>query len=208
MPYVLRIDSSSRHAESHSRRLADRIEARLLSGASGLDVRRRDLSDDPVPHISDETIAGFYTPPGAMTPQARDATALSDALIEELKGADTLLLSAPMYNFGVPSALKAWIDQVVRINETFAYDESGFSGLVPVRRAFVATAYGAAGYGQGGAFAAMNFLDPYLVSLLTFLGIQDVRVIRVESTTADEDSVAGAWAAADRAIADAFPAAA
>lgn len=204
MSYILRIDASSRFAESHSRRLADRIEEQLKKETPHYEIKRRDLASQAIPHITNDTIAGFYTPPEAMTPALQEATALSDKLIAELKGADTLLLSSPMYNFGVPSALKAWIDQVVRINATFSYDGSNFAGLVPAKRAFIATAYGAAGYGESGDFAAMNFLDPYLVSLFSFLGIGEVKVIRVESTTADEAAIADAWQAAENEIAQAF----
>lgn len=204
MAYILRIDASSRFADSHSRRLADKVEAQLMQETPSYEVKRRDLASQAIPHIANETITGFYTPSEAMTPELQASTALSDELITELKGADTLILSTPMYNFGVPSALKAWIDQVVRINATFSFDGSNFAGLVPVKRAFILTAFGAAGYGEGGPFAAMNFLDPYLVSLLQFLGIGNVKVVRLESTTADEATVASAWAMADKAIAQLF----
>ncbi|MCQ8186636.1 FMN-dependent NADH-azoreductase [Parvularcula maris] len=208
MPYALRIDASSRHQSSHSRKLADRLEARIIESCAGLTVRRRDLAAEPIPHILDKTIAGFYTPPSQMTETLREATAFSDTLIAELKGADTLIVSTHMYNFTVPSALKAWIDQIVRVNETFSFDGEAFTGLVPVRRAYLACAYGAAGYGEGGAFASMNFLEPYLVSLLRFLGIKEVRAFRVEGTTADETTIAEAHEMAERQLDAAFRAAA
>lgn len=185
MPYILRIDSSSRTTNSHSRRIADDIESTLVASLPNLTVRRRDLADANLPHIANETIEGFYTPPENMTPSLMEATALSDELIKELKGADALIISAPMYNFGVPSALKAWIDQIMRINATFSYGDVGFQGLVPVRKAYLALAYGSAGYTEGQPFAAMNFLEPYLVSLMGFLGIKNTEVFRIENTTGD-----------------------
>ena len=193
MPYILRLDASARHNESHSRRLADLVEARLLNNNSDLSVRRRDLSQDSLPHIKNETIAGFYTPDDAMTPALREATALSDELIVELMSADTLLISAPMYNFSLPSSLKAWVDQISRIGKTFSYDGIDFEGLVPAKRAILVFSYGASGYAGGGPMAGMNFLEPYLVSLMNFLGIENVKVLRVEGTTGEVDVIEAAY---------------
>lgn len=83
----------------------------------------------------------------------------------------------------MPSSLKAWIDQIVRINETFAFSDDGFSGLVTAKRAVLALAYGAQGYSTSADMAAMNFLEPYLVSLLRFLGIQEIDVFSIEGTS-------------------------
>ncbi len=183
MPTLLRLDSSPREAGSHSRAIADLVEQHLQSITPDLVIKRRDLSITTPASIANETIAGFYTPPEAMTPSLKAATAMSDELINELKSADTLLISAPMYNFSVPSSLKAWIDQIVRINETFSFDGSSFGGLVPVKRAVLALAYGAQGYTEGGELTAMNFFEPYLISLLTFLGIENIQVFRLEGTS-------------------------
>lgn len=186
-PTLLRIDASARQEGSHSRQLADAVEATWLARHPNGRVLRRDLATQPLPHIAAATIQGFYTPPGQHSAELREATAMSDTLIAELKSADLLLISAPIYNFGVPSALKAWIDQVVRIGHTFAYENGNFSGLVPTPRAVLTLAYGAAGY--QGPLAAMDHLKPYLVSLLGFLGIADVRVVATEATTADPETV-------------------
>ena len=93
-----------------------------------------------------------------------------------------------MYNFSVPSALKSWIDQVVRINRTFSYDGKRFTGLVEAKRVVVVAAFGAEGY--GGALASADFVTPYLKFLFAFLGVSDVTVIPVESTTADAATIA------------------
>lgn len=189
MTQILRIDSSSRVQGSHSRALADFFQTEWLAVSPGDAIVLRDVALSPCPHISEQTITGFYTPQDQHGLELATATALSDLLIAELQAADVLLLSVPMYNFSVPSALKAWIDQVVRINHTFAYDGQQFSGLVKVQRAYVVCAYGAAGY-VNGPFAGFNFLQPYLQGLLTFLGIPEVQFFAMEATTADEATVA------------------
>jgi FMN-dependent NADH-azoreductase len=107
---------------------------------------------------------------------------LSDELIAEIQDSDTLLLAVPIYNFSIPAALKAWIDQVMRIGHTFSMDETGFKGLVKARRAVIVCAYGAEGYLQEEPFAAANFLEPYLKFLFTFLGIERVEFVHVQGT--------------------------
>ncbi|MGB0733609.1 MAG: FMN-dependent NADH-azoreductase [Pontibacterium sp.] len=183
MSSLLRIDSSPRGEESHSRALADAVQQSLVANDPALDVQIRDLANDDLPALSAKTITGFYTPKGELSADLQEATLLSDTLIQELKAVDTVLISAPMYNFGVPSSLKAWIDQIVRVNETFSFDETGFCGLVTGKRVILALSYGAQGYGENEAFAAMNFFEPYLVSLLKFLGFEDVLVFRLEGTS-------------------------
>jgi FMN-dependent NADH-azoreductase len=190
MKTVLRIDASSRSNGSQSRVLGDYFESVWLNRNPGDRVLRRDLAIDAAPHISSQTIAGFYTPAEQLTHELRNATAQSDLLIEELRSADVLLLTTPMYNFSVPSALKAWIDQIVRIGHTFSYDGKSFAGLVTGKRAYVICAYGAGGYLGNGPLAAYDFLKPYLMLLLNFLGIQEVKFFSVEATTQDETTVA------------------
>ena len=200
MTNILRIDASSRHEGSQSRLLGDRFEAAWTASHPGASVVRRDLATDPIPHIADATIAGFYAPANAMTDTLKQATQLSDALIAELRAADVLLITTPMYNFSIPSALKAWIDQIVRIGQTFSYDGLTFTGLVTGKRAYVAVAYGAGGYVDDGPLASYNTVQPYLTLLLSFLGFTEIAFVGVEATTADE---ATAGASVRRAIADA-----
>ena len=183
MTTLLRLDSSPRSSSSHSRGLADLVEQQILALDNTAKVVTRDLATEAIPHISNDTITGFYTPAEEFNTELKAATALSDELILELNSADCLLISAPIYNFGVPSSLKSWVDQIVRINKTFAFSGDGFTGLVPVKRAVLALAYGAQGYSAGSEMAAMNFLEPYLVSLLTFLGIKHIDVFSLEGTS-------------------------
>lgn len=184
-PLLLRIDASARHQGSMSRTLGDAFtqvwEARHGPGRSTL----RDLATNPVPQIDNATIGGFFTPPDQLIPELRAATQLSDTLIAELRTASDVLITTPMYNFSIPAALKAWIDQIVRVRETFSFDGQRFAGLLHGKSAHVAIAYGAAGYTDGGGFAAANFVEPYLRFVLGFIGFETVHVFSVESTSTD-----------------------
>lgn len=188
MATLLRVDASARTAGSHSREVADAYEAQWLHAHPGGRVITRDVARNPVPHIHNDTILGYYAPQEALNDTLRVATALSDELIAELLGADTLLLSAPMYNFSVPSALKAWIDQIVRVGHTFSYNEErGLHGLIQNKNAVIITASGAA-YADT-ELQGLDFLKPYLATLLTFLGFADLEFISVEGTTTDEEAL-------------------
>lgn len=174
MTTLLRIDSSSRQDESWSRRFGNELAAHLAPDRK----ITRDLAMNPLPHLTATTIAAFFS--DATTHEAADkaAIALSDQLIAEIEAADDILITVPMYNFGIPSALKAWIDQIVRIGRTFSFDGQNFGGLVSGKRAFVVIAYGAAGY--AGSFRQADFAAPYLTFVLNFIGITDVTVIPIE----------------------------
>ena len=134
-----------------------------------------------------------------------DAIKNKKKLIAELQDAHTVLIAAPIYNFGVPSALKAWIDHVVRMGHTFSHDGQQFAGLVKRPRAVLALAYGVGGYAD--ALAPMDHLRPYLTQLLTFLGIEHIDAITVEATTADADTVAAHVGSAEARIRALFDAA-
>jgi len=198
MTLLLRINSSSRTTGSHSTAVADHFEACYRRKHPDCRVIARNVADGSIPIIGQKTIEGFYTAPSEMSADIKAATALSDRLIAELQEADTLLIAAPIYNFSVPAALKAWIDQIVRIGHTFAYEGGAFQGLVRTRRAVVISTYGAEGYLDGQPFAAANFVQPYLKFLLSFLGIGDIRFIAIQGTTADPQTVAANIEAARR----------
>ena len=146
----------------------------------------RDIINEPIPHISEATIGGFYTAPHELTAELKEATALSDELITELKDTDHLLLSTPMYNFGPPSALKAWIDQIVRGNQTFGVGDQGFFGMVENVKAYVITAAGAV-YHTSDDMKALDFLQPYLKTVLGLIGITDVTFMPLEGTNLDPE---------------------
>ncbi len=188
MKTLLRVDASSRVDGSHSRDIADFFVEHWLNANLEGRVVTRDLVEEPIPHISEETITGYYTPKEQHTPELKAATALSDKLITELKEADIVLIDTPMYNFSVPSALKAWIDQVSRVGETFSFSpDTGFEGLVTGKPVYVITATGAVFSDE--AMQPMDFLTPYLQLLLGFLGFAQVEVFEIEGTSTDEAAV-------------------
>ncbi len=190
MATLLRIDCSARQHGSHSRALAD-FACDGWTASSDNTVEVLDLAASPVEHISEGTIAGFYTPDDQHTNTTRQATALSDRLIAQLKSADAVLLSVPIYNFSIPSSLKAYIDQIVRAGKTFGYDpQKGFFGLIEDKPLYVVCAYGAAGYGSGKPLQSMDFVQPYLKSLFSFLGIQDIHFFTLEGTTTEPNELA------------------
>jgi len=177
MKTLLRIDTSTRGANSHSIGLADMIFNTLESEHSR--VLTRDLNRTNLPHISQEFIEAMYTPKEERNDAMNGILNLSDTLIGELKSADTILLSVPMFNFGVPSRLKAYIDHISRIGETFSMDENGMNGLLKNKKLIVAAAYGA----EFEQMRAMDFVEPYLKSLFGFLGIEDITYLAVEGTS-------------------------
>ncbi len=152
----------------------------------------RDIVGQPISHIKQETIAGFYTPIEERTGSLADATAQSDALIAELRAADSVLITTPCYNFGAPSALKAWVDQTFRMGETFIFTENDPKALLDIENTYVICAYGGEGYLEGGGFRMANFLEPYLKFTLEFLGIgtAGVKFISMEGLAGDADAVA------------------
>jgi len=189
MTKLLRIDSSARLEGSHTRSLGDYAQTLWQTTNPAGEIIQRNVADGSIGVISAQTITGFYTPPEAMTTELVEATRQSDKLIGELQSADTLLITAPIYNFSVPASLKAWIDQIARIGHTFAYEDGNFAGLLNARNAVVICAYGAEGYLEGQPFAAANFLQPYLQFLLGFLGFETVDFVSVQGTT-DPETVA------------------
>jgi len=195
MTTLLRIDSSARLDGSHTRAIGDHAQSLWQAENPAGEIIQRNVADGTIEMIRAETITGYYTSPEAFTPELTEATALSDALIAELQSAQTLLITAPIYNFTVPAALKAWIDQIARIGHTFSYENGNFTGLLNARHAVVICAYGAEGYLEDQPFAAANFLQPYLQFLLGFLGIETVDFISVQGTT-DPDTVINAEAQA------------
>jgi FMN-dependent NADH-azoreductase len=192
---LLRIDSSARVQGSHSRELGDYFERAWTQRFPTAAITRRDLASQSVTHIDGTTIAGMFTPPEQHSAEMTAALVQSDRLIAEIKAADALLITVPMYNFGIPSALKAWIDQISRIGHTFSYDGKSFAGLLSGKKAYIVIAYGAGGYTAGGGFAAANFVEPYLKFLLGFLGFDEVVTYNHEATNTHPDGIAAARAA-------------
>jgi FMN-dependent NADH-azoreductase len=176
MNSLLVINSSAAREGSVSRTLVEETVARLLEANPFAQVVRRDLGETPVPHLTVDTLAGVRGTPSTLA--ERQARALSDELIAELRAADTIVLGAPMYNFSVATALRSWFDYVLRAGETFSYSEAGPKGLLPGKRVIIIESRGGL-YSEGPA-SAVDFQEPYLRHLLGFVGITDVTFIHAE----------------------------
>jgi FMN-dependent NADH-azoreductase len=197
---VLRLDSSARQDGSVSRQVADALIARLERGEGPIDLRVRDLARDAPPFVDSQWVDANFTPPEERGEAQRAALAQSDVLVAELFAADVLVIGVPIYNFGVPAALKAWVDLVARARVTFRYTERGPVGLLRGKRAYLAVASGGTAVGSD-----MDFATGYLRHMLGFLGIEDVEVV-----AADQAMVRGtdeAIGAAQRRIEALLPAA-
>lgn len=164
---ILRIDASARTTGSTTRALNDQVVASLTQDGP-VSVVQRDLTQ-AIPQINETWVDANFTAPEARDAAQTAALALSNTLVAELKSADTLLIGLPIYNFSLPASLKAWIDQVARVGETFRYGENGPEGLLTNKRAIIAVASGGTKVGSD-----IDFATDYLRHVLGFLGVTDV----------------------------------
>lgn len=190
MSNILLITSSPRGAASHSTRVAAELAAKLREADPASTLVVRDLVADPLPHIDADYSTGIYTPAETRTQRQAEVVAVSDAVVDEVFAADTIILATGFINFGISSTLKSWVDHVARSGKTFAYGESGPKGLVTGKKVYVVLASGGV-YSEGGA-VQMDHAIPYLRSVLGFLGMTDVEVIRVEGVGMGPEATAAA----------------
>lgn len=183
MKTILQINNSLFGDEGQSSRLADEFLARVRSDDTQARVVRRDLAEHPVPHLEQATFLAGLTAADERTAEQARTAAHADTLIEELREADTLVLGVPVYNFLIPSTLKAWFDHVARAGTTFRYTESGPEGLLEGKRAHVFLT-------SGGQYADtdIDFAATYVRHMLGFLGITDVTVTRAEGLAVGEET--------------------
>ena len=175
---ILQINSSARTESSHSTRLATSLVERIrasLSDATDAATTVRDLGRNPHPALDEAALQALFTPAELRTPEQAARVALDDALIEQLKAADVVVLGVPMYNFGVPAALKNWIDAIARAKVTFQYTANGPEGLLKGKKVYVALT-------RGGQYrnTPTDTQVPYLKMVLAFLGMTDVRFVYAE----------------------------
>jgi FMN-dependent NADH-azoreductase len=194
MSAILQLNSSLSGPEGQSSRLAGEFAAALAT-RSGAQRIVRDLALQPVPHLTAERFAAFGTPAGERTLEQQRYVAESDELIEELRRVDTLVLAVPMYNFGVPSTLKAYFDHVARAGVTFRYTQEGPVGLLTGKQAYVIAT-------RGGQYAGTpkDLQSDYLRLFLGFIGIRDVEFIYAEGLARGGVERQAALAAAARRI--------
>lgn len=179
MPHsILRLDASARRDGSVTRDLTGRVLARFPQA----DVTTRDLADG-LPLIDASWVAANFTPEADRNAAQRAALALSDTLIAEVRAADTLVIGLPIYNFGVPATLKAWIDLIARAGVTFRYTEAGPEGLLTGKRAIVAVASGGTETGS-----PLDFATGYLRHILGFVGITDVSFVSADRLALDPEA--------------------
>ncbi|RAK65212.1 FMN-dependent NADH-azoreductase [Hymenobacter edaphi] len=168
---ALVINSSGRTEQSVSRKLVAELVAELLVLYPKLHVNYRDVARG-IPLVDDQMIEGFFTPDEYRTPELRQALAVSDELVDELRAADVLIIGAPVYNLSIPACLKAWLDLVVRMGLTFTHSSAGYEGLLTTRKAYLVVTSGSVAVGT-----PWDFATPYLRTILGFMGIVDVEII-------------------------------
>jgi FMN-dependent NADH-azoreductase len=195
MSTLLQLNSSLFSAGGQSSRLADQFVAQWRAAHPDGDVIVRDLARDPVPHLTAERFQAFLATPEERTPAQQAIVAESDALIDELKRADVIVLGLPMYNFGVPSTLKAYLDHVARAGVTFRYTEKGPVGLLTGKKAYVFAA-------RGGRYSgtAADTQTGFVRQFLAFVGIEDVEFVYAEGLAIGAAAKEAALTQAARAI--------
>jgi FMN-dependent NADH-azoreductase len=199
MSQILLITSSPRSATSYSSRVARSLAEKLAAGEAHPRITVRDLTGAPIPHIDDTFAEARNLPPGSLTAEQRAALRLSDSLLAELLSADVLIIAAGMINFGIPSALKAYIDHIVRPGVTFKYSERGPEGLVKGKKVYLVMARG--GIYSDGPMRAFNFQDTYLKAALGFIGLTDIEVIAIEGVAFGPEAAEKAMAIASAKVA-------
>ncbi|WEA02840.1 FMN-dependent NADH-azoreductase [Mucilaginibacter sp. SJ] len=175
---ILHLISSPRGEASFSVKLGKAIVSELQSAHPDHTLITHDLTATPFPHLEEAHITSFFTPEEKRTPELVEAVKHSDEAIAELMNADTIVIDAPMYNFGIPSTLKTWIDHVARAGKTFKYDGKTPEGLVKNKKVYLAISSG--GVYSEGFMKAYDFTESYLRAVLGFMGMTDIKAFRVE----------------------------
>lgn len=178
MKILLRIDASARIEHSYTRKLADKFQSLWLEKHPGAKVINRDLAQQPIPHLSNQVIESFQA-----IDDHNKHSELSDQLIAELMQADQVLISSPLYNFSLPSTLKAYLDQVVRSGKTFDVTDDGYVGRLLDKKAMIITSRGSLSHPD----KKDDFQTEYLQEVLKFVGITDIQNIAVEGTSLPEN---------------------
>jgi FMN-dependent NADH-azoreductase len=180
MKQILIIQVSPRNSDSESRKVSQNLLTRLEARFPDAKIVRRDLAKETIPHLDGATLKAISSQDPAEAEAYKASGLLSDQLTSELLASDFVVIATPMWNFGIPSLLKAWIDLVVRPGRTFNYAENGVVGLAKNKRAILVLASG--GVFTEGPWKPFDFVEPYLRAVLGFIGIEDIQTVRVEGT--------------------------
>ena len=204
MNSLLLINASARTTRSITRSLTARFAAAWLARQPEGEIIDRDLGTHPVPPISHDWIASAFTDPAEHTPAMQEALALSESLIDEIFRASAIVMGVPMYNFGMPAQMKAYLDQIIRVGRTFTFNDSNsenpYQPLVPSKPLVIVTSKGADGYEPGGPSAHLNFLEPHLETVFPFIGLSDLSIVRVTLEEAKDERFRQSVAAAEQTI--------
>ncbi len=182
MSHVLIIESSARQQDSVSRQLTRDFIQQWQAAHPGDQINLRDVAANPLPHLNADLLGGWMKPAEQRSMPEQEAFERSNQLTDELLAADVLVMAAPMYNFTIPSTLKAWLDHVLRAGITFKYTPTGPQGLLQGKRAIVLTALGGIHAGAGS-----DHQEPYLRQAMAFIGIHDVEFIHAEGLNMSGD---------------------
>jgi FMN-dependent NADH-azoreductase len=180
MKKILSIETSAKAGDSFSNKLSNAILDKLKATYPGSEVKVHNLAKKPFPHLEETHLAAFFTPPEAHSDVQKTAIKHSDEAIKEIMDADIIVIGVPLYNFGIPSTLKAWIDHIVRAGITFTYASGIPEGLIKNKKVYLAIASG--GVYTDGPMKSYDFTEPYLRTVLGFIGLTDITVLRVEGT--------------------------
>lgn len=192
---LLHIDSSAKGAASDSATLSQAFVQRWQDAHPGDNIRTRDIVSHPLPHLDETLIGAMTTPADQHSPAFSTAFRRADELVDEFLAADVLVIGAPMYNFGIPSTLKAWVDHIVQPERTFRYTEKGPVGLAGGKQVFIIST-------RGGIYdnSPMDHQAQYLKHLFGLLAIEDVSVIQAEGLDISPESRERSLAAAHQTI--------
>lgn len=192
---ILQINTSAKSNGSDSSRLAGQIVAGLQARNPGSQVIVRDLASHPVAALDEAALGAIFTPAEQRTPEQAARVAIDDALIAEVQATDALVLAVPMYNFGISTQLKNWIDAIARARVTFRYTENGVEGLLKGKSVYVALT-------RGGLYrdTPQDTQVPYLKTVLAFLGMTDVQFFYAEGLNMGAEFAATALAQAEQEI--------
>ncbi|MFT3794142.1 FMN-dependent NADH-azoreductase [Flavobacterium sp.] len=181
MKNILHIISSPRGDASYSIRLGNAIIDKITSLHPGSTVKVRNVAQQNLPHLSASHLDSFFTPKEQWTDSHASTIRESEEAVAEIQQADIIVIGVPLYNFGMPSALKAWIDHIVRSGVTFRYTANGVEGLLKDKKVYVALASG--GIYSHGPMQFMDSVSPYLKNVFNFIGVTDFEIVRAEGTS-------------------------
>jgi FMN-dependent NADH-azoreductase len=200
MPSLLHIDSSPRSASVSSQLAATFVQRWKKQNPTGT-VVHHNTAYEQIPFLDEATITAFYTPTATLTTEQKQTMLLSNQLVDELLAADVLVFGVPMWNFGIPASLKAWIDQIVRAGRTYTYTPTGAAGMIPAgKKVYVFFSRGGA-YAAGTPFHAYDQQEPYLRTAFGFLGLTDMEFVYAENQNRAAEQAADGLAKAELELA-------